>query len=127
MKEPVMATTPVRIDAALVRTAAATASRQHRSIAEQVNRWARLGKEFDLSASVDQRRIEMAVAGDLQLRHLTPEERAIANASITAEIVEGADASAYGEEALEAGMSVAVLNDDGELVEISPDGTVTAL
>lgn len=120
-------TRPVRVDSEIVAAAEQTARQQHRSTAEQVNRWARLGKHLDLSMSVDQRRIERFFVGDVQFKDLTDEERAVAHAGLDADLEERAGEVSFGHEALREGITVVAVDDQGQIVETAPDGSSRVL
>ena len=120
-------TKPVRIDGEIVEAAEQTAREQHRSTAEQVNRWVRLGKHLDLSISVDQRHIEQVVAGKDQFKDLTTEERTIAHARIDAAIDEAVEETNLGRRARDGGVTTVTMDDQGRVIETTPDGEVRVL
>ncbi len=59
------ATTPTRFDAALFESAQAAGSRTHRSAAQQLAHWARLGRELEAASGLSQRDIDRVLAGQL--------------------------------------------------------------
>ena len=67
--------TPTRVSADIAAAAASVAPSEHRSVAEQINHWARLGMQVERSASVGGRQVLAVVTGDAQFSSLTPEER----------------------------------------------------
>lgn len=58
-------TTPTRFDADLFAAAKAAGGRAHRSAAQQLAHWARLGQELEASAGVSQRDIDRVLAGQI--------------------------------------------------------------
>lgn len=58
-------TTPTRFDADLFAAAKAAGGRVHRSAAQQLAHWARLGQELEASAGVSQRDIDRVLAGQI--------------------------------------------------------------
>ena len=89
---------------------------------EQINYWARIGMHIERSASVTKRRVLAVAAGDAQFATLTPQERAGAHALIDARIAERVAKQRFGPDARTAGQATVSIDDDGNLVEITPDG-----
>jgi hypothetical protein len=73
------------------------------------------------------RRVEAALAGDLALSELSPDERSVANAELDVAIAEHAQAAAYGDALAAEGITTVALDDDGNLVAFHPDGTHTPI
>ncbi len=74
-------TTPTRFDAALFESAQAAGARSHRSAAQQLAHWARLGRELEASAGLSQRDIDRVLAGQLSYDELgDPEQAALRTA-----------------------------------------------
>lgn len=120
--------TPVRVADDVAADAKSVAAREHRSTTEQINRWARIGRNVDLSTSVDQRRIMAVVAGDTQFKSLSPRERVLAHAIVDADIERLAADAHFGAEARdERGLTTVALDANGGLVLMAPDGTETPL
>lgn len=72
-----MATAPTRIDGDLFAAAQASGALHSRSAAQQVNHWARIGRELEASANVSQRDIELVLAGDGRYDELAEREQAV--------------------------------------------------
>jgi hypothetical protein len=119
--------TPSRVANDVVEVAAAVASVERRSVTEQINHWARIGMQVERSTSVGGRRVLDVIAGDAQFSTLTPDERIVAHASIDAAMAERVAAARYGPSARKAGHRTVSIDDDGNLVQIDPDGTRTLL
>jgi hypothetical protein len=69
-------TTPTRFDAALFASAQAAGARTHRSAAQQLAHWARLGRELEASSRLSQRDIDRVLAGQLSYDDIENREQA---------------------------------------------------
>ena len=79
---------PTRVTADIAATAASIASTEHRTVAEQINYWARIGMQVERSTSVAGRRVLATIAGDAQFCALTADERVAAHAVIDSRMAE---------------------------------------
>ncbi len=111
----------------LVDSAAAEGARQSRSAKQQLDHWARVGRAVSSQHTAARRRVEAALAGDLELAELSVEEGVVFNAEIAAAIQENLNESNYGELLAKRGITTVALNDAGEIVEYRPDGGSTVL
>jgi hypothetical protein len=116
-----------RFAADLLDSAAVEGARQSRSAKQQLDHWARVGRAVSSQQTAARRRVEAALAGDLELRELSLEEGVVFNAEIAAAIQESLAASNYGEVLAKRGMTTVALNEAGELVEHLPDGSSVVL
>ncbi len=114
---------PTRVTADIAATAASVAQAENRTVAEQINYWARLGMQVDRATSVDGRRVRAVITGDAQFSTLTPQERTVAHASIDAAMAARSAEQKFGPAARKAGQVTVSIDDDGTLIEIAPDGT----
>jgi hypothetical protein len=73
------------------------------------------------------RRIEAAMAGQLDVGVLTGDEGVVFNAEISAAIEKNLAHTNYGDLLAERGITTVALDDDGRLVEYRPDGTSVVL
>jgi hypothetical protein len=89
-------TTSTRVSADVVRRAAAVAAVEHRSAAEQVSYWARIGMQFERDATAHHLRLMDVVAGEAQFSDLDIDERSIAHALIDANIARGVASQRFG-------------------------------
>ena len=121
------ATTPTRISADVFGLAAAVAAVEHRSAAEQVSYWARIGMLFERDATANHRRIIDAVSGDAQFAQLDTDERDVAHALIDANIARRVASERFGVVRRRRGERTVSLDDDGNLIEIAADGTTRRL
>jgi hypothetical protein len=116
-----------RFAADLLESAAAEGARQSRSAKQQLDHWARVGREVSNQDTTARRRVEAALAGELELRDLGVEEGIVFNAEIAAAIQENLAKSNYGEVIAERGVTTVSLNESGEIVEHRPDGSAVVL
>jgi hypothetical protein len=72
---------PTRVDGDLFDSAKSLAAVNSRSAAQQINHWARIGREFEASGRVSQRDVERVLAGDGSYDELGEREQAIVRAS----------------------------------------------
>jgi hypothetical protein len=116
-----------RFAADLVDAAAAEGARQSRSTKQQLDHWARVGRAVSSQHTASRRRVEAALAGELELAELTVEEGVVFNAEISAAIEEGLAGTNYGDVLAARGVTTVALDDSGELIEYTPDGTAVPL
>jgi hypothetical protein len=116
-----------RVAADLLDSAAVEGARQSRSAKQQLDHWARVGRAVSSQQTAARRRVESALAGDLELRELSVEEGVVFNAEIAAAIQEKLAESNYGKLLAERGITTVALNEEGEIVEHRPDGTSVVL
>ena len=112
-----------RFAADLLDAAAAEGARQSRSAKQQLDHWARVGRAVSSGQTAARRRVEAALAGELELAALSEEEGVVFNAEISASIEEQLSAGDYGRVLAGRGVTTVALNDKGEIVEHRPDGT----
>lgn len=72
---------PTRVDGDLFDAAKSVGAVNSRSAAQQINHWARIGREFEASGRVSQRDIEHVLAGDGSYDELGEREQAIVRAA----------------------------------------------
>ncbi|OCB28040.1 hypothetical protein A5674_16995 [Mycobacterium malmoense] len=116
-----------RVAADLVDSAAAEGARQSRSAKQQLDHWARVGRAVSSHQTASCRRIEAALAGDLDTNQLSDDEGLVFNAEISAAIEESLATANYGDLLSARGITTVALNDDGEIVEYRPDGTTSVV
>ena len=121
------ASTPTRVMADVFEAAAAVAAQDHRSATEQINHWARIGMQVERSGTLAHRKVREVAAGQAQFADLTDPDRQIAHALIDAALSERTAAARFGRSARAEGNRTVSLDDDGALIEISPDGTTRLL
>jgi ParD-like antitoxin of type II bacterial toxin-antitoxin system len=111
-----------RFAADLVDSAAAEGARQSRSAKQQLDHWARVGRAVSSQHTAARRRVEAALAGDVELGELGVEEGVVFNAEIAAAIEEDLAKSHYGDRLAGHGITTVALNEAGEIIEYHPDG-----
>ena len=116
------ASVPTRVSADIAAAAAAVGAAEHRSAAEQINYWARVGMEVERSNTFAHRKVLAVAAGEEQFATLNPDERLAAHALVQARIYALAADARFGEDARARGETTVSLDDEGRLVEIAPDG-----
>jgi hypothetical protein len=116
-----------RVAADLMDSAAAEGARQSRSAKQQLDHWARVGREISSQQTAARRRVEAALTGDLELRELSVEEGAVFNAEIAAAIQENLAESNYGGLLAERGVTTVALDENGDIVEHRTDGSSITL
>lgn len=75
-----MRATPTRIDQDVVDAAKVAASAMSRSAAQQINHWARIGRELEMSRELRHQEVVAVLAGQASYDFLTPREQAIVRA-----------------------------------------------
>lgn len=121
------ASTPTRVTADVAATAASVAQTENRTATEQINYWVRIGMQFERSTSAASRRVLAVVGGEAQFSSLTDEERTVAHATVDARVAERAAKQRFGRAARKGGQTTVSLDDDGNLIEIAPDGSRRSL
>ncbi|WP_029113746.1 hypothetical protein [Mycobacterium sp. URHB0044] len=116
-----------RVAADLMDSATTEGARQSRSAKQQLDHWARVGRAVSSQHTASRRRVEAALAGDLDTNDLTVEEGVVFNAEISAAIEENLSRTNYGDVLAARGITMVALNDDGQIVEYWPDGTSAVL
>ena len=112
-----------RVAADLMESATMEGARQSRSAKQQLDHWARVGRAVSSQQSAARRRVESALAGDLDTNDLSLEEGVVFNAEISAAIEESLARTNYGDVLAARGITMVAMNDDGQIVEYWPDGT----
>lgn len=121
------ASTSTRVAGDVVAIASAVAPGEHRTIAEQINYWARIGMQVERAGTVATRKVLLVAAGKAQFSTLDPQERETAHALIDAQIADQAANQRFGPAARAAGHTTVSLDDGGNLVEITAEGTTRRL
>ena len=112
-----------RFAADLLDSAAAEGARQSRSAKQQLDHWARVGRAVSSRHSAARRKVEAALAGELDLAELSEEEGVVFDAEISAAIQESLADADYGRVLAGRGITTVAVNEDGEIVEHRPDGS----
>lgn len=86
---PSSPTTPTRFDAALFAAAKSAGERSHRSAAQQLAHWARLGQELEQASTLSQVDIDRALAGAISYDELGEREQAAVRTGWRESVAEG--------------------------------------
>lgn len=119
--------TPTRVAADVAAAASAVAPSEHRTAAEQINHWARIGMQIERSGSLASRRVLAVASGEAPFHELSPDERQAAHSLIDAAIAERVADLRFGPTARSTGQITVSIDPGGHLVEIAPDGTTRRL
>ncbi len=84
-----MRTIPTRVDGDLFQSAKSSGGVTSRSAAQQINHWARIGRELEASPNVSQRDVQRVLAGSGAYTALAEQEQAIVRAEWDDRIAEG--------------------------------------
>ena len=122
-----METRTTRLPTDLLEAAEAEGAEEHRSMAKQVEHWARFGMYFDRQTSASRRRIQQVVAGELSAADLDADERVVANALMDASISTAANDTSFAHRLAARGVTTVVLDAQGRMVRRHPDGSTTPL
>lgn len=116
-----------RFDSTLVDSAIAEGRRQNRTGRQQLEYWARIGQSMTAHETSALRRVRDALSGTLATTELTESEGRLFNAEVDAKIADGLSRVDYRSELASRGITTVVLDEQGRLVERSPDGTARVL
>ncbi len=116
-----------RFAADLLDSAAAEGARQSRSAKQQLDHWARVGRAVSAQHTAARRRVEAALAGDVELRELSVEEGVVFNAEIAASSRRTWRNRTMAQLLAERGITTVALNEEGDIVEHRPDGSSVVL
>ncbi|WP_207837314.1 TA system antitoxin ParD family protein [Williamsia soli] len=116
-----------RFDSALVDSAIAEGRRQNRTGRQQLEYWARIGQAMTAHETSALNRVQQALAGTLPTAELTDAEGRLFNAEVDVRIADSLARTDYRAELAASGITTVVLDDQGRLVEQSPDGTSRVL
>lgn len=112
--------TGVKIGDDLARAARAEAVRARRSMTEQLEYWARIGRALERAPGVSVARIRRALDAACEFDALNADERAVALAGLEALSFRPKGDAALQHELASRGQSYTVLNDAGQVVELRP-------
>ena len=123
-----MATTvPTRIDGELHASAAMAGGVMSRSATQQLNHWARIGREVEASESISQRSVAEVLNGRRQYDELNAHEQAVVRAEWAERLEARLEALDLGDELAGEGWAYAELDDAGRVAVHRPtvdEGTV---
>ena len=120
-----MAATPTRIEAELYDAAKAVGPGMSRSAAQQINHWARIGRELEAAEGVSQRDIARVLAGRDSYDSLKAHEQALVRAEWEERMTETRKGLDFEAEFLADGGSWVDADTEGRTVVRDAFGTVT--
>lgn len=112
-----MTTIPMRINRELFNQAQVTGQRNSRSGAQQIDHWARIGRELESAPAVNHRDIERVLIGSGAYDELSEREQSIVRADWDAKIGARIGALNFEKEFTATGRTWADVDADGNLVE----------
>jgi hypothetical protein len=116
----VATTHPTRVAADLAESAARIGRLESRSAAQQIDHWARLGRNISMHQSAARRRIEAVMVGELSLDELSADERVVFHAELDVAIAETAQGTSFGAALAGEGITTVSLDEDGTLTTRIP-------
>lgn len=117
-----MASMPTRVDRELFETAKAAGRLQSRSAAQQIDHWARIGRELEFSPSVTLDAVARVLRGDASYDDLGDDEaQAMVRAGWREGLEERVASLDLASQLEEAGVPWAEADDDGRLVVLGPE------
>jgi hypothetical protein len=115
--------TAVKLSDELVTAARSEAERMSRSMTQQIEHWARVGRAVERTPGVSLDAVRQALTAGLPFDSLNAEERLVALGEIERLLFDPrGDRSFHGEQRA-AGEGYTVLDSNGAVVEVGPDGT----
>lgn len=107
---------PTRLPADVYESAVAAARVSSRTVPQQIAHWARIGRELELSPSVNHRQIALVLAGVTSYDSLGEQEQAIVREAWADRMTALRDGLDYAAEFAAAGESYSEVDDDGNLL-----------
>ena len=111
-------TVPTRMDGELHASAAMAGGVMSRSATQQLNHWARIGREVEASESISQRAVAEVLNGRRQYDRLNAHEQAVVRAEWTERLDARLEALDLGDELAGEGQAYAELDDAGKVKEV---------
>ena len=108
-----------RVAADLFEAAAVEGARQRRSAKQQLDHWARIGRAVSTQHTASRRRVEAALAGEIDVDALNIEEGVVFNAETAAAVEEKLAHTNYGAVLASRGITTVTLGDDGRIIELA--------
>ncbi|MBY6414550.1 hypothetical protein HQ346_23260 [Rhodococcus sp. BP-252] len=116
-----------RFSSELVDAAAAEGERENRSARQQLEHWARVGREVSNQRQVARRRVEAALAGRTPLSALSDEEGVVFNAEVASALEESLATGDHVADRAAQGRVTVSLDEQGRVVKHLPDGSQIVL
>ena len=117
-------TIPTRVTIELFDTAKVVGDMTSRSAAQQIEHWARIGREIELASTLAQRDIAAVLSGSLQYDDLGTEEQAVIRARWASLMKERRESLDLVRDFGLRGETYVDIDDQGHIVRHAPDGAV---
>ena len=120
-------TIPTRVTIELFDTAKVVGDMTSRSAAQQIEHWARIGREIELASTLAQRDIAAVLSGSLEYDDLGTEEQAVVRARWASLMKERRESLDLVRDFGLRGETYVDVDDDGNIVRHAPGGDVIAI
>lgn len=114
--------TSIKIDSALAAEARSIGSDSNRSLAEQASYWMRLGRNLERMPTVSVRRVQDVLKAQFDFDDLADEEKSLTLAQLESELFQPKGDAEFHAARSQAGLPYTVLNANGDVVEVAPNG-----
>ena len=115
---------PTRVSRELHETARLASEVTSRSVTQQIEHWARIGREVELASSTSHREVAAVLAGLGAYDDLSVEEQSLVRARWNERIEQRLGSVDLVAEFAEQGATYVEMDDDGRIVRRAPDGQV---
>ena len=117
-------TIPTRVTTELFDTAKVIGDMTSRSAAQQIEHWARIGREIELASTLAQRDIAAVLAGSMEYDSLATEEQAVVRAKWARLVRERRESLDLERDFGLRDETYVDIDDEGRIVRHAPDGAV---
>lgn len=114
--------TAVKLTDELVGSARIASALWHRSMTQQIEHWARIGRALEQMPGLALDKVERVLSADMSFDTLSPEEQAMVLGKLEGMLVKPEGDSQLHRQMRRKGTPYTVLDPDGRLVEVLPDG-----
>ncbi len=117
----------VKLSDELVRAARSESRIWSRSMTQQIEHWARIGRAVERSSAVSRERVRSALAAELAFDELNAEERAVALGQLEREVLRPRGDAELAKELRDEGRPLSGVDGQGRLVAVEPGGEATPI
>lgn len=118
--------TAVKLSDELVESARGESSLWSRSMTQQIEHWARIGRALERSGSVDVGRLRAALRAEVAFDELSAEERVVVLGELEQAVFQPEGDAALAAKLKDRGTPLSGMDDAGRLAAFLPDGRVLA-
>lgn len=122
MGEPVSNSSAVKISPELAEAARQESAISARSMTQQIEYWARIGRALERSPSVSMSRVRAALKASLDYDALNADERAVVLGRVEGHVFDPQGDSSLHREFREAARSYSAVDEHGSIVKVLPGG-----